>query len=116
MHEGAIAESIVDILRQVKAENSINRVTKVRLKIGMMSGVMVDALLFALEALRTEESIIKETEFEVIQTHLRAKCNLCGKIYSYNDPTDIVMLCESCGMPLDIVEGKEMEIVDIEGD
>ncbi len=116
MHEGAIAESIVDILKQVKEENNLNRIVKVRLKIGKMSGVMIDALLFALEALRTEEDVISETEFEVIETNVKAKCNLCDKIYEYYDVSDVVMLCEQCGMPLDIIEGKEMEIIDVEGE
>ncbi len=116
MHEGAIAESIVDILKQVKKENSLNKIVKVRLKIGKMSGVMVDALMFALEALKTEEDIINDTGFEVVETDVKARCNLCNRVYEYNDVSDVVMLCEQCGMPLDIIEGKEMEIIDIEGE
>ncbi len=116
MHEGAIAESIVDILKQVKEENKLNRIVKVRLKIGKMSGVMVDALLFALEALRTEEDVVESTEFEVTETDVKARCNLCNRVYEYTDISDIVMLCEQCGMPLDIIEGKEMKIIDVEGE
>ncbi len=116
MHEGAVAESIVDILKQVKVENDLSIIRKVRLKIGILSGVMVDALLFALDALKTEEEIIGKTEFDVVRTHVKAKCNICNKDYEYKDVTDIVMLCSDCGMPLDIVEGKEMEIIDIEGE
>ncbi len=115
MHEGAIAESIVDILKQIKEENGLNRIVKVRLKIGKMSGVMVDALMFALEALKTEEDVIDGTEFEVVETDVKARCNLCNRVYEYNDVSDVVMLCEQCGMPLDIIEGKEMEIIDVEG-
>jgi len=116
MHEGAIAESIVDILKQVKEENGLKRIVKVHLKIGKMSGVMVDALVFALEALRTEEDVISSTVFEVVETNVKAKCNVCERYYEYEDISEIVMLCEECGMPLDIVEGKEMEIIDIEGE
>ncbi len=116
MHEGAIAESIVDILKQVKERNGLKRIVKVRLKIGKMSGIMIDALMFALEALRTEEDVIFGTSFEVIETNIRAKCNLCDRIYEYKDVSEVVMICDQCGMPLDIIEGKEMEIIDVEGE
>ncbi len=116
MHEGAIAESIIEILKDTREKNNINMITKVRLKIGILSGVMVDALLFALDALKSEEDIIETTKFDVEETNVKARCNLCGKVYNYSDVSNIIMLCEDCGMPLDIIEGKEMEIVDIEAE
>ena len=116
MHEGAIAESIVDILKQVMDDNNLKRIIRVRLKIGKMSGVMIDALLFALEALRSEEDVISQTAFDIVETDVKAKCNICGEFYEYSDVSEVVMLCKKCGMPLDIIEGKEMEIVDVEGE
>ena len=116
MHEGAIAESIVDILKETKTANNLSKITKVTLKIGIMSGVMIDALLFALDALKNEENIIKDTVFEVEKVNVKAHCVICEKDYHYKENDELMLICAECGMPLNIVEGKEMEIVDIEGE
>ncbi len=116
MHEGAIAENIIDILKETKLQNNLLKITKVTLKIGIMSGVMIDALLFALEALKNEEEIIKETNFDVIETDVKAKCIICNKYFEFKKNNDIILLCKECGMPLEIIEGKEMEIKEIEGE
>ncbi|WP_022670758.1 hydrogenase maturation nickel metallochaperone HypA [Hippea alviniae] len=116
MHEGAIAESIVDILKDTAKENKLNKITKVALKIGKMSGVMIDALLFALDALRNEESIIEDAKFEVVENDIKAHCFVCDKDFYFEELTDIVLVCPDCSMPLEIIEGKEMEIIEIEGE
>ncbi len=116
MHEGAIAENIVDILKETKEAENIDKIVKVRLKIGIMSGVMVDALLFALTALKEEERIIKDTEFDVTEINVKSHCVLCNKDFYFKKGDDIMLLCNKCGMPLDIIEGKEMEIIDIEAE
>ena len=115
MHEGAIAESIVDILKQTALDNNLKGIVKVNLRIGKLSGVMIDALLFALEALKTEEKIIESTMFEIERVDVVAKCNICNREFSFDDETEMALICPSCGMPLEIISGKEMEIVDIEG-
>ncbi len=116
MHEGAIAESIVDILKQTKEKNGLEKITKVTLKIGIMSGVMVDALLFALDAIKNEETFIKNAVFEVENVNVKAYCVICGKHYSYERNDELTLMCKDCSMPLEIIEGKEMEIVEIEGE
>jgi len=116
MHEGAIAESIVDILKDTAEENSLNKITRVVLKIGKMSGVMIDALLFALEALKNEESLIEDAEFEVVENNIKAHCFVCDKDFYFEESSGIVLICPECSMPLEIIEGKEMEIVEIEGE
>ncbi len=116
MHEGAIAESIVDILKDSVDQNKLNSIIKVKLNVGILSGVMVDALLFALEALKNEENIIKDAEFCVIESDVVARCVICDKEYKFKKGEDISLLCSECGMPLDIISGKEMEIIEIEGE
>ncbi|AEA34060.1 hydrogenase maturation nickel metallochaperone HypA [Hippea maritima] len=116
MHEGAIAESIVDIIKQTALINKLERITTVRLRIGKLSGVMVDALLFALDALKNEEPLIKDAVFDVENVAIRARCLLCSREFCFKNESDIVLICPYCNMPLDIVDGKQMEIIDIEGE
>ncbi len=116
MHEGAIAQSILDILKQVAEDNGMARITRVRLKIGKLSGVMIDALMFALDALRHEEGLISGALFEVTETQIRARCALCNTEYTFDDATDMVLLCRQCHMPLEVTAGREMEIIGVEGE
>lgn len=116
MHEGSIAQSIVESLYDIEKENNLSSITRVKLRIGIMSGVMVDALLFALDALRNEEEIIKDTVFEIEKVDVKAHCVVCSKDYFYNEDDELMLVCKECGMPLDIIEGKEMEIKEVEGE
>lgn len=116
MHEGAIAESIVDILRDVKKDNDLEKITYVKLRVGIFSGVMVDALMFAIDALKNEEDFIADTKFEVEEVDVKARCVLCGRVYRFDKTTEVCFLCPQCNMPLEIESGKEMEIAVVEGE
>ena len=115
MHEGGIAQSIVEILAEIKEQNELSCITAVTLKVGKMSGVMIYALEFALEAIKCEEKFIKNTKFNIISIDVKAKCSLCGREYQFADTDEVNLLCPDCQMPLTIISGKELEIVDVEG-
>ena len=116
MHEGAIAQSVVEVLRDIKDQNGLLSITSTTIKIGAISGVMVDALVFAFEALKNEEEFIKNTKLNIINVNVKAKCAICGKLYKFDNPDNIVLICPVCGMPLSIINGKELEIIDVEGE
>ncbi|MGC8501434.1 hydrogenase maturation nickel metallochaperone HypA [Desulfurella sp.] len=115
MHEGAIAQSVMEVLRDIKTQNGLLSITSATLKIGAVSGVAIDALLFAFEAIQKEEEFIKNTKLNIIYVNVKARCNICGKIYEFDDTDNLVMFCPDCQMPLTIINGKELEIVDVEG-
>ncbi|MGE4546378.1 MAG: hydrogenase maturation nickel metallochaperone HypA [Desulfurella sp.] len=116
MHEGAIAQSVVDILRDIKDQNGLLSITSATLKVGAVSGVMIDALEFAFEAIKKEEDFIKDATLNIINVNVKAKCNICNKIYEFDNTDGLVMICPDCQMPLTIINGKELEIVDVEGE
>jgi len=115
MHEGAIAQSIVDILGDICKQNGLSSITSITLKVGVLSGVMIDALEFAFEAIKSEESFIKESTLQIIKVPIKAKCSLCGATYEFDDNEDVVLICPQCNWPLTILSGKELEILDVEG-
>ncbi|AHF97672.1 MAG: hydrogenase maturation nickel metallochaperone HypA [Desulfurella sp.] len=115
MHEGAIAQSVVEVLRDIKDQNGLLSITSATLKIGAISGVVVDALLFAFEAIQKEEDFIKDTKLNIIYVNVKARCSICGKTFEFDNTDDLVMICPDCQMPLAIINGKELEIVDVEG-
>lgn len=116
MHEGAIAQSVVEILRDIKDQNGLLCITSATLKVGAVSGVMIDALEFAFEAIKKEEDFIKDARLNIININVNAKCNICDKTYEFGNTDDLVMICPVCQMPLVIITGKELEIIDVEGE
>ncbi len=116
MHEGAIAQSVVEVLRDIKNQNQLLSITSATLKVGAISGVMIDALEFAFEAIKKEEDFIKDAKLNIINVSVKAKCNICDKIYEFDNTDDLVMMCPICQMPLSIISGKELEIIDVEGE
>lgn len=116
MHEGAIAQSLVEILRDIKNQNGLLGITSATLQVGAVSGVAIDALEFAFEAIKKEEDFIKDAKLNIILINVKAKCNICDKIYEFENTDDLVMICPDCQMPLTIISGKELEIIDVEGE
>lgn len=106
MHELSIALSIVEIVEE-HARGMESPVSEVELEIGSMSGVVIEALQFALEEAvkgsAMEQAAIKITEVQAIM-----KCESCGHEFT---PTDVIEPCPECGYPYsDVIRGMEMKV------
>jgi hydrogenase nickel incorporation protein HypA/HybF len=113
MHEVAIAREILDVVEKTARENNAEKVTLVKLRIGSFTSIVQDALDFALEALKPE-TLAREALFEVESVALCARCPGCGQ--DYPNMEDFHFICLECGGNLEIVAGRELEIVAIEVD
>ena len=74
---------------------------------------MEDALDFALEALKPE-TLAKDAFFEVESVALHARCANCKR--DFPDMEDFHFICLDCGGHLEVIAGRELEIVAIEID
>jgi hydrogenase nickel incorporation protein HypA/HybF len=111
MHELSIAMSIVD-MAQEEAERRNATIDAVHLELGLLSGVVADALLFSYEiacaGTRLEGSrlIIKEVPIEVF-------CPSCSAPKILNSMQ--WFCCPDCGTPTgEVLHGKELNIVALE--
>ena len=111
MHEFGIAQSLLEIVEQEALPYKGARVTRIKLLIGKLSGVMPDALRFAFEALRIG-GITEEAFLEIEEMPLRIKCSQCGKKSILNDPFLICPQCES--KDVEIIAGRELQIINME--
>jgi len=111
MHEFGIAQSLLEIVEQEALPYRGARVTRIKLLIGKLSGVMPDALRFAFEALRIG-GITEEAFLEIEEVPLRIKCSQCGKISILDDPFLICPLCK--GTDVEMIAGRELEIREME--
>jgi hydrogenase nickel incorporation protein HypA/HybF len=89
MHELAITESVVESVAERVGDA---RVTRVVLEIGMLSGVLPDALRFCFD-LCTEATVLQGAALEIIQIPGRGHCQDCNTQVALEGP---VALCPRC--------------------
>lgn len=112
MHELSIALSIIEGAEEEILRQGGGRVCAVHLKLGPLSGVAKDALLFSYDlacqdtALEGSELVIEDVPVRIYCLQCRAEC----------DPVSPCRLeCSACGAPASHVErGTELELVALE--
>ena len=111
MHELSIATQIVDSLNRDLAEQP-GRILAVRLEVGMLSGVVPDALQFAWEIV-CEGSRFKGSVLQIQEMPLVAHCSVCG--VDRELPSIDCIRCPVCGDPASrIVSGQQLLIRSVE--
>ena len=111
MHELGIAQNILDIVQQNVPDGQGAAVRRIRVRIGQLSGVIPDSLKFCFSALLSDTEMNQaDLVMETIPTVSR--CRDCLHRFEVED---FVFSCPSCdGVNLDLISGKELEIVNIE--
>jgi hydrogenase nickel incorporation protein HypA/HybF len=105
MHEAAIAAGILE----VAGENAAGRpIQKVGLRLGRFTGVVREALEFAFEAL-TAGTKSEGARLEIEEVPLVVSCPVCK--WAGRPAENFCMLCPQCGAAMQIVTGREMEVV-----
>ena len=108
MHELSIAHAVVRTVTATLPDQAV--VTRVRVRIGALSGVVGQALAFAYEV-AVEGTPLAGAELLIETAPVVVRCPTCGP----GELADIRSLrCPTCGQPTgDVVGGKELDIVDV---
>lgn len=113
MHEVSIVENIVKISLKSAKENNLNKITKITVKIGELSGVMKESLDFAFACV-SQGTIAEGAELKIDEVKATAECNDC-KIKFHIDHFN--KLCPKCQkFSNNILSGYELCIDTIKGD
>lgn len=107
MHEMAIVQSVLDIAFTEAEKHSARKISKIKLRIGELSGVVRDSLEFAFEVLR-QGTLAEDAALEIEAVPLRVVCRSCGSAETVTG--DLTLICRSCGDALAIVSGREMKV------
>ena|SRR5579871_1564313 len=111
MHELSIAESIVSIACEEALRQGDARVEAVHLRLGALSGVVQDALLFAWE-LACEDTPIAGARLTIEAIPVEVRCPGCGSEATLAEPLDLA--CPGCGAALEVVHGTELAVTALE--
>ena len=113
MHEMSIVQSLISIVNEEMTKNGATRLRSVRVKIGVMSGIVPEALSTCFEILK-DKCDMKDAVLKMDIAPLIGYCRRCGKEFEVIDYRFSCPDCESSD--IDIISGREMNIVEIEVD
>lgn len=110
MHELSVAHAIVSTVVEALPEDA-PRVLEVRVRIGVLSGVVPDALVYAYDV-AAQGTPLADAALHIQRAPVVVHCAPCDADRTLATTTDFT--CPECGTPsADVVDGKDMEILSI---
>lgn len=111
MHEMSLAESVREIVDETARANGALRVRSVRLEIGKLSQVEIEAMRFAFEVVK-RGSLAEAATLEIVEVDASAWCMQCSGTVVITQHGDA---CPACGgYQLQITGGDRMRVMDIQ--
>ncbi len=110
MHELSIATNIVEIVKEYTDKEKASSVNEITIEVGIVSGIVVHALEFALEE-AVKDTVLQNAKINILEISGKAKCNKCSHIFEINE---IYTQCPKClDFNSDIIQGKELKVKSI---
>ncbi|SJZ53411.1 hydrogenase maturation nickel metallochaperone HypA [Consotaella salsifontis] len=113
MHETAIVEGLIRILRDKARENNIGRISVVRLKIGRLRGIDIRQIRGCFE-LFAEGTLAEGARLDIDEIPVSARCRRCETVWVTQNYR---LECPSCQAgDAEIIAGRELYIETFEGE
>ena len=111
MHEMSICEGLLQIVEDQAVAKNFSEVLKIRLEIGPLAGVELEALKFSYDVVR-RGTIAEKSELEIIMLPVNAWCMPCAKVVDVKQRFDA---CPDCGSyQVEVTGGDELRIKNME--
>lgn len=112
VHEITVALSLLEGVQATALQQGIDRVSAVHIRVGALSGVVRDALLFSWDV-ATAETVAEGSTLRIEEIPLVVFCERCEGERAPRPGTGLV--CPECGTPSPrILRGREMQLVAME--
>lgn len=110
MHELGIVYEVIKVVDNFVEENNLNKVEKIVLEIGKLSGVYTRFIEECYPA-AIDETAYVETELEIVEIPAIVRCNSCGQSY---DVMESHKVCPKCSKTeYTMITGQEFNIREI---
>lgn len=107
MHEMSIAIQIVEIAEREARKDKAAKIKSVELEIGTLSGVVIEALQFALES-AVKNTLLQNSTLLIDTVPGLCRCSVCKHEFESNE---VYTICNQCGsMEVAIIKGNEMRV------
>lgn len=111
MHEMAVVDSLFKIINAKVKEHQIQKILKVKLKVGEMTAVEHMTLTACFEAY-AQNTVVEGAELVIERIPLQGKCQECTNVFLVCNYNFQCPQCES--RSVDIVSGRELYIESLE--
>lgn len=112
MHELSIAVSLIDAADAKAVESGADRILRVFVRVGRLSGVVPDALLFAFDV-AAESTRAAGAVLEIEHVPIVIYCSACDREREIVQAN--AFCCPICGLPSsDVRNGTELELTALE--
>ena len=117
MHEMSVASAMLDIIRDEMVKHEVRRLFLVKVRHGVLSNIVPEALSFAFEAL-TAGTDLEGAQMELESVPLKVCCGQCGNEFSPPGREYFYVPCPSCGNLTGhrILSGRELYIEHIQAE
>ncbi|NGQ94369.1 hydrogenase maturation nickel metallochaperone HypA [Brevibacillus sp. SYP-B805] len=113
MHELSIAHSLVELAIEAAEHTGIKRVQALYVKLGALSGVVKEALVFSFDAV-IQGTPLEGARLVIEDVPVKVFCPDCQEAHILPEP--FPMRCPVCGTKTgQLLEGREMELYALEG-
>ncbi|KPL12731.1 MAG: hypothetical protein AMS23_07885 [Bacteroides sp. SM1_62] len=107
MHEFSIAVDIVDIATSSARKEAASVVKEIEIEVGQLSGVVMEALAFSLEA-AVKGTMLEKARRNLIIIPGKARCTSCGHEF---DTDTLYTPCPACqALAPEIIQGRELRV------
>jgi len=111
MHEYSVVQALLEQIEGVAEENEASKVTKIVVKIGVMSGIEAHLLEIAFNTFK-EKTICDGAEFVMNLQPLTIKCRECGEVSELEKIHYCCQKCESTNV--EVTDGEDMFLMSLE--
>ncbi|MBW1982685.1 MAG: hydrogenase maturation nickel metallochaperone HypA [Deltaproteobacteria bacterium] len=113
MHEMAIAQNLLDIVIQEGSAHGVSRVLSLSLKVGELSTVVPESLIFCFELL-SKGTLAEGARLDIEKVPTICRCRECDHEFSV---TDLLFSCPKCGSgKVELQSGRELTLESFEGE
>lgn len=114
MHELSIAQSLVELASEEAHRRGWKRVRAVHVRLGVLAGVVKDALLFCFDVV-TVGTPLEGARLAIEDVPVEVFCPRCRQPRRLREP--LPMACPECGTrTAEILHGRELELFALEGE
>jgi hydrogenase nickel incorporation protein HypA/HybF len=112
MHEMTVVEGLMRILNEKARDHGVDRIVRVRLKIGRLRGLDARQIRGCFEIF-SESTAAEGASLDIEEVGVEARCRTCGRIY---EVPHFRFACPLCGgADADVIKGRELEIESFDG-
>jgi len=113
MHEFSVTKSLIELCNQEAKKNGLQKVSKIKIRLGKFTGFSADAIKFYFDYL-SNDTRCAHAKLIFKEVPIYIKCSNCDYKGTIEEP---IFFCPKCGKEqIEIISGREFYVESLEGE